>query len=443
MTGIRRSVPDGMESAAVPVARTAGHRKPPAGRRPHDAGASGAAGGSRTRVRLPPGDIVRLGLMGVRVRRMRAVLSALGISIGIATMIVVSGIPASSRHALLEELSAMGTNMLKAQPESDPSHPVTFPATAAAMARRIPPVTGASAVANLHQTVLRTFSSDPDATVGITALAVDDELLATVNGSVHSGTFLTGATSRYHTAVLGHQAASWLGISRVPRSGPAPQITIGPRLYTVIGILDPMPLTPELEQTVMVGGEDARTTFGFDGRSTVVYLTSDEQAIDDVRSVLPATLYPELPGMVQVSRPSDALKAKHATEQTFSGLFLGLAGVALLVGGIGVANTMIISVLERRREIGLRRALGANRRHIRHQFLTEAVILSLLGGAAGTALGVLATVGYVSWQGWSPVIPFTSVAEGIFGALLVGVMAGIYPSVRASRLTPVEALAAG
>ena len=392
-------------------------------------------------VRLSPGDILRLGWIGVRIRKMRAALSALGISIGIATMIVVTGIPASSQKALLAELTALGTNMLKAQPQPNQNPPVQLPPGAAAMAGRIGPVTRASAVANTHTTVQRTDRSDPTDSAGITVLASRDNLLASVNGTVASGRFLSASTERFPTVVLGHQAAAWLGFSTVRPGSTAPQVYIDHRWFTVIGILDPMPLTSDLEQSVMVGWDAARTYLGFDGHPTVVYVKAREDAIEDVRSVLPATLYPQLPGMVTISRPSDALAAKRATQNTFSGLFLGLAGVALLVGGIGVANTMIISVLERRREIGLRRALGANRGQIRSQFLVEAVILSSLGGLAGALLGTLATLGYATYQGWPPVIPLTSVTEGIGGAFLVGIAAGVYPSIRASRLTPTEALA--
>ncbi|WP_329134743.1 ABC transporter permease [Streptomyces sp. NBC_01476] len=392
-------------------------------------------------VRLSPGDILRLGLIGVRVRRMRAALSALGISIGIATMIVVTGIPASSQQALLTRLTALGTNMLQAQPRGNQDPPVLLPPSADAMARRIGPVTDASAVANTHRTVQRNDRSDPSDSVGISVLAARDGLLPAINGSVHTGRFLSPATDRFPTVVLGHQAASWLGFRELPPGQPAPQVFIDHRWFTVIGILNPMPLTPDLEQSVLVGWPAATTYLHFDGHPTVVYLKAAEDSLEDVRAVLPATLYPKLPGLIQVGRPSDALAAKRATEQTFSGLFLGLAGVALLVGGIGVANTMIISVLERRREIGLRRALGANRGQIRGQFLTEAVILSAFGGVAGAVIGALGVVGYASFQGWPSVIPLSSVAEGIGGALLVGVIAGVYPSLRAARLTPTEALA--
>jgi putative ABC transport system permease protein len=212
--------------------------------------------------------------------------------------------------------------------------------------------------------------------------------------------------------------------------------------FAVVGILEPMPLAPDVERSVLVGWGIAKSTLAFDGHPTVVYVKAREDAIPDVRAVLPATIYPEVPGLVQVSRPSDVLAAKQATEANFAALFLGLAGVALLVGGVGVANTMFISVLERRREIGLRRALGATRRQIGGQFLTEAVVLSGLGGLAGTALGVVVSLGYATYQGWPPVIPLAAALGGFVGAVVVGVVAGIHPSVRAARLTPTQALSA-
>ena len=391
-------------------------------------------------VRLSFGDVLRLGLLGISTRKTRAALSALGISIGIATMVVVTGIPASSQAGLMRELSALGTNMLRAEPVPNQQSPVLVPAGAEKKAAAIGPVLSSAAVANAHSVVRRSDRVDPSDGSGLTVLASTSNLLDTINGRVHSGKFLDAATSDFPTVVLGFKAASRLGFDSIVPGSP-PQVFIGAHWFTVIGILEPMPLAPDIERSVLVGWEAARSQLGFDGHPTVVYVKSREDALEDVRAVLPATLYPQLPGLIQVSRPSDALAAKRAAENSFSVLFLGLAGVALLVGGIGVANTMFISVLERRREIGLRRALGATRRHIRWQFLTEAVALSGLGGFAGTLLGVLATLGYAAYQGLPPVVPLWTLGVGVGGAVVVGVLVGIHPSVRAARLTPTEALA--
>jgi len=389
-------------------------------------------------VRLAPADLLGLGLLGIRTRKVRAALSALGISIGIATLIVVTGIPASSQRALMAELSALGTDMLRAQPMPDQDPPVLLPEESPAMARRIGPVTTVGVVANTHAGVHRSDRVDPGDFSGISVLATRPGLLKAVNGQLLSGRFLSSSTERLPTVVLGSVAASRLGIPQVTGN---PQIFVGGHWFTVIGILRQTPLSPDLDRAVFVDWQTARDTLKFDGHPTVIYVKARESQVEAVRDVLHATLNPQLPGMVQISKPSDALAAKRATQSTFSALFLGLAGVALLVGGIGVANTMVVSVLERRREIGLRRALGASRGQIRGQFLTESVVLSTLGGLAGTVIGVLATVGYASWHDWPPVVPAAAVLSGVGGAVVIGVVAGVYPSVRAARLTPTEALA--
>ncbi len=366
-------------------------------------------------VRQRPGDVLRHGLLGLRTRRLRAALSALGVSLGIATLVLVTAIPVSGQRALNAELSALGTGLLRAVPQPDQRPPVRLPASA--------------------------DRTDPHDGLGLNVLAASNGLLPLVNGRVREGKFIDRATGRLPTAVLGYEAASRLGVTALPPGGQAPQVLVGTEWFTVIGILDPLPLAPDLDRTVLVGWEATRAHLGFDGHPTVVYVKAREDFVEAVASVLPATLYPQLPGLVQVSRPSDALAAKRATNSAFSSLFLGLAGVALLVGGIGVANTLYISVLERRREIGLRRALGANRGQIRGQFLTESVVLSLLGGVAGTLVGAPATAGYALYRGWPPVVPLPVLGAGLGGAVLVGVVAGVYPSVRAARLTPTEALA--
>ncbi|MFD5425451.1 ABC transporter permease [Streptomyces sp. NPDC127084] len=394
------------------------------------------------RVRLSPADLLRLGLVGIRTRRMRAALSALGISIGIATMIVVTGIPASSQRALNADLTALGTDRLQAVADrTSGDETVSFPPESLAMVRRIGPVRAVTGVANTHAVVRRSDREGALEASGMTVLAAQSNLLGVINAKMRSGRYLSSATGRIPTVVLGSVAAARVGIPDLRPGDPPPLVLINDRWFSVIGILRSVPLAPDIDRSVLVGWEAAHSMLGFDRRPTQLFLRADESAVEDVHAVLPATINPQSPSEVRVSRPSDALAAKRSTEATFSGLFIGLAGVALLVGGIGVANTMVISVLERRREIGLRRALGANRGQIRGQFLTESIALSGLGGLAGVALGVLGTIGYAAYRGWPPVVPLPAVTSGLGGAVLVGVIAGVYPAVRASRLSPTAALA--
>ncbi|WP_399896335.1 ABC transporter permease [Streptomyces sp. BBFR51] len=395
-------------------------------------------------VRLSPADLLRLGLVGVLTRRMRAVLSAVGISIGIATMIVVTGIPASSQRALDDELTALGTDRLQAVADRDAAQdgtPVSFPEKSTAMVERIGAVEAVTAVANTHTSVKRSDRVGPLDESGLTVLAARPDLLDVLNARVGSGQYLTQVTERFPTVVLGSKSATRLGFSEVRPGEPAPLVLLGDQWFSVSGVLHSVPLAPDIDRAVLVGWDAARRHLGFDGRPTQLFIQADDKHIADVRAVLPATVNPESPSIVLVSRPSDVLAAKRSAEATFSGLFVGLAGLALLVGGIGVANTMVISVLERRREIGLRRALGANRGQIRGQFLTESVVLSGLGGLTGVVVGVLATIGYAALSDWPAVIPLEAVTGGFAGAVLIGVVAGVYPAVRASRLSPTVALA--
>ncbi|AHH96541.1 ABC transporter permease [Kutzneria viridogrisea] len=386
-------------------------------------------------------DLLRLGLLRVRTKPLRAALSALGISIGIATMIVVVGIPASSQRALMTRLEALGTNLLRAEAGKDPSTQqlVSLPTEAVSMVRRIGPVSTATAVANTHSTINRSNLVTPEQSSGLPVLAADPRLLASVGGRVHSGRFLDQVSQAFPTVVLGSAAASQLGITEAHGDQ---QVWIGDGWFTVIGVLDQIPLAPDLDRVALVGWQAARERLGFDGHPTVLYLRAEQSRVEQVRGVLAETILPGQSGLVTVGRPSDALAAKQATESAFSALLLGLAAVALLVGGVGVANTMIVSVLERRGEIGLRRALGAHRGQIRVQFLTESVVLCGLGGTVGTILGVAATACYSAGQGWPAVIPPAAVAGGFGAALLVGAVAGVYPAVRAARLPPTAALSA-
>jgi putative ABC transport system permease protein len=390
--------------------------------------------------RMAPRDVARTGAAGLRTRPTRALLSALGIAIGIAAMVAVVGISASSREELSRQLALLGTNLLTVSPgQTIEGEDAKLPADAEAMIARIGPVTAVSATGAISTAkVYRSDKIPKVETNGLTVLSARVSLPRTVGASVRNGVWLNGMTGRYPAAVLGASAAERLGVGR---ASPRTEILVGAERFTVIGVLDPVPLAPELDTAVLIGWDIATGLFGFDGRATTVYTRSRDSQVEAVRAVLAPTANPQAPGDVTVSKPSDVLAARQAADATLNGLLLGLGAVALLVGGVGVANTMVISVLERRAEVGLRRSLGATRGQIRVQFLAESLLLSALGGLGGVLLGVAVTTGYATYQAWPAVVPPWATAGALAATVLIGGVAGLYPAIRAARLSPTEALA--
>lgn len=390
--------------------------------------------------KLRSADLVRLGASGLRTRPTRAILSSIGIAIGIAAMIAVVGISTSSQAKLNNQIASLGTNLLSAVPAplagGAQGATAALSPTAAAQVALLSGVTAASSIATVpNATVYRNQFINKNATAGITTAGAKLNLLAVVGASLHSGTWLTPITAQFPYVVLGAKAAQSLGINT-----PGDQILVGGRYLTVLGILNPVILAPELDYLALVGTPAAASLYGSNNAPSNVYERSSDEAVAKIQTLLAPTISPQNPANVLVSRPSDALAAKAAIDQTFAGLLLGLGAVALLVGGIGVANTMIISVLERRKEIGLRRALGAARKHIATQFLVEAVFLSAGGGLLGIVLGLAATALYASTKSWPLAIPPEILAGALIATILIGAIAGIYPAIRAARIPPALAL---
>jgi putative ABC transport system permease protein len=389
--------------------------------------------------RLGAADLARLAGVGLRTRKLRAGLSALGIAIGVAAITAVLGLSQSSQAGLLAEIARLGTNLLTVQNgQTLGGGTAELPRAAPAMIGRLPGVstvqdTGAVGSASVYRSPL--IPSVETNALSVSAASLG--LLRTVGTSVARGAWLNAATAREPVAVLGSAAAQRLGIDRL---WPGERIWAGGQWFYVAGILRSATLAPEIDSSVLIGFPAAERYLHYDGHPSIIYVRAQTSQVTRVDDLLAAQANPANPSQVDVSQPSAVLTAQVAIKGAFSTLFLGLGAVALLVGAVGVANIMVISVLERRSEIGLRRALGATRGHIRVQFLSEAVLLSLAGGGAGVAAGALATASYAHAKGWMVVIPAEAWAGGLGAAVLIGALAGLWPALRAARMSPTEAL---
>ena len=388
--------------------------------------------------RLRTGDLARVASVGLRTRRLRAALSALGIAIGVGAIVAVLGLSSSSQAGLLAEIDRLGTNLLTVtNGQTFTGQTAELPIAAPAMIARIGPV---QQVQYTGATKASAYRSPRIPSINTNALTVDAASLGlaqAVGTTIAQGSYLNAATATEPVCVLGAAAAQRMGIDRVY---PGERIWVGGMWFYVAGILRPAVLAPEIDNAVLVGFAAAQRYLRYDGHPSTIYVRSQTSQVNAVQSVLAATANPESPSQVNVSQPSAALTARADAAGAFNGLFLGLGAVALLVGAVGVANIMIISVLERRSEIGLRRALGATKAQIRTQFLAEAILLALAGGAVGVATGALATVIYAQTKHWSVVIPSEAWAGGLAAAITIGAIAGLLPAVRAARLSPTEAL---
>jgi putative ABC transport system permease protein len=393
--------------------------------------------------RMRPADLARLSAVGMRTRKLRAVLSALGIAIGVAAIVAVLGLSSSSQAGLLAEIDRLGTNLLTvANGQTLGGETAELLTTAPGMISRIGPVTAVDDTGTVNN--VNAYRSPLIPTINSNALSVQATSLtlpATVGTSLAQGRFLNPATAREPVAVLGAATAARMGIDRIY---PGERIwLVGPgggQWFYLVGVLHPAVLAPEIDSAVLVGYPAAQKYLGFDGHPSEIYLRAHTDQVNAVHDLLAATANPEYPNQVTVARPSDALVARAAAKGALNSLFLGLGAVSLLVGAIGVGNVMLIGVLERRSEIGLRRALGATKGHIRIQFLTEAMLLALLGGAAGVGLGAAATAVYAHTKHWATVVPPLAWAGGLASALLIGAIAGLLPAIRAARMSPTQAL---
>jgi putative ABC transport system permease protein len=394
------------------------------------------------RARLLPRERLGVALQGLRARKLRAALSAIGIAIGIGAMVAVVGVSSSAQANLLAEIDRLGTNLLTVAPGQDLlGNSTTLPATAVPMINGMRGVESAAAIYQLPGiNVYRTPLVPSVQTGGIGVDAAGDNLPQVVGTTMRSGRFLGKVANRYPQAVLGAAAAQNLQITSATDHL---LVYIGNQWFTVVGVMAPVALDSSLDSEVFISLPVAEQEFHIAPQPSAIYVRTSQNDVTGVANLLPATANPQEPSGVSVNRPSNLLQARAAAKGQFTTLLLGLGAVALLVGAIGIANIMVISVLERRGEIGLRRALGATRTHITAQFLSEAALLAAIGGAAGLALGAGATDIYAISKHEPFVIPLYALIAAPATGLVIGTLAGLYPAAKAARLSPTEALRTG
>nr|WP_128382444.1 ABC transporter permease [Streptomyces cavernae] len=391
--------------------------------------------------RLSPADLIRLGMVGPRTRTLRSVLSALGVALGVAALVAVTGISASHQAHLLDRLDRLGSNLITVSPGVDvDQRPVPLPKESVAMLAAVAPVETVSATGATQADIYRNDLVPVTQTNGLSVRSARLDLLGALRGNLRVGRWLDRATERLPVVVLGSEAADRLGIS-----GPGERVWLcGKKIqcgwFSVLGILAPNPLVPEIDSTALTGRPQATARLGDDGTPATVYVRTHPARVTDVQAIAGATANPAAPNLVSVSRPSDLLKARAETKTSLEGMVLALAGVALAVGGLGIANTMVVGVMERRGEVGLRRALGARPGQIAAQFLIESVMLGLFGGTAGALVGGATVHLYASVKAWPTAVSLTWVTAGPVMAVVIAAGAGLYPALRAARMSPTEAL---
>ena len=383
-------------------------------------------------------DLFFVAVYGVKARKGRAALTSIGIGIGIAAIVAVSGIAASGSADLLSTLESLGTNLVKASPQAGFfGTQEELPEGVIGMVERIGPVEEVTSTTQTDLLVRRSNFISEFEGGGISTIVTSSELLNVIGGKLSEGRFITDGRADLPVTVLGSVTAKRLGITNLSKPT---KILIDDEWFGVIGIVEELKIHPDLDRSVFIGYGAAKKLFDINEEPTTIYLRANPTFIEDVVEVIAPSMNPENPDQVEVSRPSDALEAQQAVEASFTNLLLGLGSVALLVGGVAIANVMVMSVLERRMEIGVRRSIGATRREIRYQFLLESVVLSGIGGLVGVMLGSLITLAYTNYTNIVFSIPVWQILGAVVLALLIGAISGVYPAIKASKIQPAEAV---
>jgi macrolide transport system ATP-binding/permease protein len=393
-------------------------------------------------------DLLNEAVAGLFARPVRMVLTILGTVIGLAALVATIGLSRTASQQIIgrfDELAATEiTVTAKPAPEGQPAN--DLPWDAPARLARLNGVVAAGTVSTVDvgdELVSASPVSDPltRSTFKLAVEAVSPELFTAIRATVRTGRLLDDGHGlrREQVAVLGPNAADELGITRIDQ---LPALRIGDRAFLVIGILDSVKRRYDLRSAVLLPEGTARSLYGLRVPESVVVETR-VGATSLLSRQVPFALRPDAPTGLRVASPEQPQRLRGGVRSDLDVLFLLLSGVSLLVGAIGIANVTLVSVMERTGEVGLRRALGATRRHIAAQFLLESAAMGVVGGILGASVGLLVVVAVAAYNSWTPVMdPVAPLLAPLIGGV-VGLLAGAYPAMRAARLEPVEALRSG
>lgn len=389
-------------------------------------------------------DLLGVAWAGLAARRTRTLLIMLGPIVGVAAMVGAVGLTESAKGDLKATLSKLGTNLIVAKAggtfgQQDP----VFPEDAVDRARAVPTVTSAAATSELSGVIALPSegSAEHFEAFPVPVQAADLALPSVLQVPVRSGRWLneTDVSAGTRAVVLGAGLAREYGV--VP--GEIRTIRLDDIDYGVVGVLGPVALDPSLDNAVFLTQWAAEHDFGTEGKPSRLYIRSEEGRTEETAAAIPTAISLGGPDEVSTEVPTDVLAASARADETLqqTALFAGL--LALAVGGLGIANVMSISVIQRASEIGIRRAVGHTRSRIASQFLLEALFVGLLGGLAGAVVGVAVVHGISALAGWVVVVSYGRIPIWMGLALAVSLAAGSAPSVKAARLEPLETLRLG
>ncbi|WP_132189886.1 MULTISPECIES: ABC transporter permease [Kribbella] len=391
-------------------------------------------------------DLLDEALAGVAARPTRLILTTLGTVLGIAALVGTVGLGQTAAGQITQRFDLAAATRVVVQPDDkggqEGEAATQLPWDAPERIARLNGVDAAGTVSQLEvgDDLVRSVAGLDGQKEGhaLQVMAGSPGLFDAVRGGLKTGRFFdAGHDNRGdRVVVLGKNAAERLGINRIDSQ---PAIFLGDQAYTVIGILDSVSGRAELLDAVIMPNGAAKLAYDLEAPDAVEIRTA-VGAAQLIAGQAPVAIDPNNPSALKVDAPPKQGGVRTGVESDLNALFLLLGAVALLVGGLGIANVTLLSVLERVSEIGLRRALGAARRHVAAQFLVESVIVGFLGGLLGTAVGVLLTVG-VSWfRDWTPILDSRlSLGAPLLGAV-IGLIAGTYPAWKASAIQPITAL---